>query len=63
MCTVKYRSIWLKSFVWINLGQYNPYVGMNYLYGFEIESKRYMHHVVILFVILALYFIAVKLKI
>lgn len=55
--------IWLKSFfVWINLGQYNPYVGMNYLYGFEIESKRYMHHVVILFVILALYFIAVKFK-
>lgn len=57
------NPMWLKSFfVWINLGQYDPYVGMNYLYGFEIESKRYMHHIVILLIVLALYFLAIKFR-
>ena len=57
------NPMWLKSFfVWINLGQYDPYVGMNYLYGFEIESKRDMHHIVILLIVLALYFLAIKFR-
>lgn len=44
-------------FVWINLGQYAPDMGINLQYGLEIESKRFIHHIVFLFIVVGLYFV------